>query len=154
MKTGHADAQYMFLELGKSLGFGTRLTWSRKLPTDGIWLLSDEEYLLPEIPAVALEVAVSEGPKALKGSIDTLAEVSPALGILLINEVEIRRGAVRKGVDPAITERRIQEKFMDAEDRASRHQQRIAIWSYAQLAHRYRLGTGASEPPTLARLAA
>lgn len=154
MKVGHADAQYMFLAIGKALHYKTRLTWSRELPTDGVWLLPGDGYLLPETPAVALEVAVSEGPKAIKGSIDTLAEISPALGVLVINEVEIRRGALRSGVSTASIERGIQARFTAAHDRLSRHQQRLEVWSFEQLARRYRLATGTSAPPTLARLAA
>lgn len=142
----------MFLAMGQALGFKTRPTWSRELPTDGVWLVSTDELLLPELPAVALEVAVSEGPKAIKGSIDTLAEVSPALGILVINDAEIRRGAIRKGVDPQTIERRIRSRFDAAHDRARRHQHRLAVWGYDELAQRYRLATGATAPPMLDRL--
>jgi hypothetical protein len=154
MKTGHADAQYMFLAIGKALHYRTRLTWSRELPTDGVWLLPGDGYLLPEAPAVALEVAVSEGPKAIKGSIDTLAEVSPALGVLVINEDEIRRGALRNDVPTTSVERGIENRIAAACDRVSRHQQRIEIWSFKQLTCRYRLATGESTPPMLARLTA
>jgi hypothetical protein len=153
MKSGHADAQYMFSKLGESLGYKTRRIWSRSLPTDGIWLLPTDGYLLPEAPAVALEVAVSEGPKAIKGSIDTLAEVSPALGVLLINDMEIRRGGLRKGLEPIVIESQIEAKFTAARERLVRHQQRIELWSYEQMLRRYQIATGASGPPTLARLA-
>ena len=153
MKPGHADAQYMFAKLGRSLGYETRLTWSQSLPTDGVWLLPTDGYVLPNTPAVALEVAVSEGPKAIKGSIDTLAEVSPALGVLLINDMEIRRGGLRKGLDPVVVESQIESKFAAAGERLIRHQQRIELWSYGQMLCRYQLATGASGPPTLARLA-
>jgi hypothetical protein len=153
MKAGHVDSQYMFLEIGKALGYATRLTWSQALPTDGVWLLPGDSYLLPEVPAVALEVAVSEGPKAIKGSIDTLAEVSPALGVLVINEAEIRRGALREGISVEIIERRIEGRFAAAYDRVGRHQQRIEVWTFEQLSRRYQLATGQSDPPMLARLA-
>jgi hypothetical protein len=152
MKCGHADAQFMFDRLGKALGYRTRRTWSRQLPTDGVWLLPGSELLLPDAPAVALEVAVSEGPKQIKGSIDTLAEVSPALGVLVINEREIRRSALRKGIRAEVVERQVEEKFTAARDRITRHQQRITVWSYAELEHRYRLATGEDGPETLARL--
>jgi hypothetical protein len=154
MKPGHVDAQYLFLELGNVLGYSTRRTWSRSLPTDGVWLVPTDEFLLPDLPAVALEVAVSEGPKAIKGSIDTLAEVSPALGILLINEVEIRRTGIRRGRDSIEVERGITHKVEAARDRISRHQQRIEVWSYNQLLRRFQLITGITTPPTLARIAA
>lgn len=154
MKTGHADAQYMFMEIGKALEYRTRLTWSRDLPTDGVWLLPSSGYVLPEVPAVALEVAVSEGPKALRGSIDTLAEISPALGVLVINDAEIRRGALRDGLSAEVIERRTAERIAAAHDRAARHQQRIEVWTFAQLSRHYQLATGRSGPPMLARLAA
>ena len=153
MKTGHADAQFMFLELGKAVGLATRKTWSRSLPSDGVWLLSASEDLLPPLPVVALEVAVSEGPKQIKGSIDTLAEISPALAVLVINEVEIRRGALRKGTEIATIERQLKAKIDAAKDRMGRHQQRFELWSYKQLQRRYELATGAEVPETLARQA-
>jgi len=154
MKPGHAEAQSMFLEMGRSLGFSTRLTWSRQLPTDGVWLSPADEYVLPELPAVALEVAVSEGPKAIKGSIDTLAEVSPALGVLVVNDVEIRRSAIRKGTAPEAIERRIRDRIESARDRTGRHQQRFQVWDYAELANRHRLIVGGALAHPLGRQAA
>ena len=154
MKPGHMEAQTMFLEMGKALGFRTRRTWSRQLPTDGVWLVSGDDHVLPMMPAVALEVAVSEGPKAIKGSIDTLAEISPALGVLVINDAEIRRTAIRKGVDPEKIEERIQSRFAAARERVARHQQRFEIWSQAELLRRYRLIVGAKFPPLPLRRAA
>jgi len=141
----------MFLELGKALGFDTRKTWSRALPSDGVWLVSASEYLLPPLPVVALEVAVSEGPKQIKGSIDTLSEISPALAVLVINEVEIRRGALRRGVDVATVERQLKAKIDNARDRIARSQQRFELWSYKQLQRRYELATGIESPEMLNR---
>jgi hypothetical protein len=143
----------MFERLGQALGYTTRRTWTRELPTDGVWLLPESGLYFAEMPAVAIEVAVSEGPKAVKGSIDTLAELSPALGVLLINELEIRRGELRKGVPAEDIERRLEHRTAAARDRSARHQQRIEIWSYADLRRRYQLATGAQEPETLTRLA-
>jgi hypothetical protein len=142
----------MFLAIGRTLGYQTRLTWSRDLPTDGVWLLPGDGYLLPEAPAVALEVAVSEGPKAVKGSIDTLAEVSPALGVLVINEAEIRRCALRDGISAEFVEEQIAGRFATAHERVAKHQQRVEVWTYEQLSRRYELATGESGPPMLARL--
>ncbi len=154
MRPGHKDAQYMFERMGVTLGYETRRSWSRALPTDGVWLLpSSGELFLPEAAAVAIEVAVSEGPKTIKGSIDILAEVSPALGILVIHEVEIRRGLVRKGVDSTVIDRRVTDSMTNALDRVSRHQQRVEVWSYAQLLNNFRLITGEKAPVTLARMA-
>ena len=142
----------MFEELGKSLGYVTRRTWSRGLPTDGVWLLPGSGVVLPDAAAVAIEVAVTEGPKAIKGSIDTLAEVSPALGILLIQDAEIRRVAVRSGQRAEVIDRRLSAQLIAARDRISRSQQRIEIWTYDQLRYRYSLTTGRQDPETLARL--
>ena len=72
------------------------------MPTDGVWLLPSSGLYFSEAPAVAVEVSVSEGPKAIKGSIDTLAEVSPALGILVLNEAEIRRCTLVRGTQPDV----------------------------------------------------
>ena len=43
---------------------------------------------------------------------------------------------------PEIGEQRIAAKFALATDRVMRMQQRIEIWNYAQLSHKYRLTTG------------
>lgn len=143
----------MFEGMGRALGYTVRRSWTRELPTDGVWLLPGVGVLLPQAPAVALEVAVTEGPKALKGSLDTLAEVSPALGILVINDTEIRRGQLREGIEVNVIEERLAAKVTTVRDRISRMQQRIEVWSYGQLRLKYRLATGHEGPETLARLA-
>jgi hypothetical protein len=154
VKPGHIEAQTMFLQIGEALGYRTRRTWSRQLPTDGVWLLPEEDQVLPALPAVALEVAVSEGPKAIKGSLDTLAEISPALGVLVINDAEIRRSAIRQGVDPTKIQSRIRSRFAAARERVARHQQHFEIWSHADLLRRYHLAVGATVPPVPIRSAA
>lgn len=150
MRPGHADAQFMFEALGDALGFKVRRTWSRELPTDGVWLLPTDGFLPAEAPAVAMEVAVTEGPKAIKGSLDTLAEVSPAMGIVLINDLEIRRSALRDGISANVVEQRIASKFALATDRAARMQQRIEVWNYGQLRRKYCLATGNTNGISLA----
>lgn len=153
MRTGHKDAQFLFEQLGRAAGYAYRRSWTRALPTDGVWLLDESLTLGSELPIAALEVAVSEGPKALKGSLDILAEVSPSIGILCINEVEIRRGLIRKGVPQNHIVDRIAGLMMIAHERVARSQQRLAVWSYAQLEQRYRFNTGDSQPALLSRLA-
>lgn len=153
MRTGHKDAQFLFEQLGRAAGYGYRRSWTRALPTDGVWLLDESLCLGSELPIAALEVAVSEGPKALKGSLDILAEVSPSIGILCINEVEIRRGLIRKNVPHDQIIDRIGRLMMMAQERVARSQQRLAVWSYAQLEQRYRFNTGDSQPTLLSRLA-
>lgn len=152
MLTGHKDAQFLFERLGREMGYAYRRTWTVGLPTDGVWMLDETLSVGAELPIAALEVVVSEGPKTMKGSIDVLAEVSPALGILCINEVEIRRGLIRRGHSAEIAEKRIASLMAQAEDRIGRSQQRLAVWSYAQLEQRYRFNTGDATHALYARL--
>lgn len=107
--------------LGRAAGFGYRRTWSRELPTDGVWVLPGSAFAGDELPVAALEVVVTEGPKSIKGSLDILAEVSPALGVLVIHEEEIRRGLVRRGVLTEEIDRRLNAQFEAARDRVTRH---------------------------------
>ncbi len=152
MRTGHKDAQFLFEQLGRSAGYGYRRTWTRALPTDGVWLFDESLSLGAELPIAAIEVVVSEGPKTMKGSLDILAEVSPAIGILCVNEVEIRRGLVRRGVPHDNIIDRIARLMMIAHERVARSQQRLAVWTYAQLEQRYRFNTGDTSPALLARI--
>jgi hypothetical protein len=152
MRAGHADAQYVFERIGRAGGYVTRRTWNTDLPTDGVWLLRDTASFGVTLPIAALEVVVSEGPKSIKGSIDTLAEVSPAVGVLVIHEVEIRRGLIRGGVAPTAADRAVAMQVARAVDRVKRHQQRIVVWSYAQLRRRYELVTGDMSPVLLKRI--
>lgn len=153
MRTGHKDAQFLFERLGRAMGYGYRRSWSQILPTDGVWLVDESLSVGTELPIAALEVVVSESPKTLKGSLDVLREVSPAIGILCINEVEIRRGLIRGGVAPSVISERIERMLAQARDRVTRSQQRLTVWTYAQLEHRYRFNTGDSQPALLSRLA-
>ena len=130
----------MFEAIGKATGFGTRRTYSRDLPTDGIWLAGQGSPFL--LPAVAIEVAVSESAKALRGSIATLEAVSPALGVIVIQDDEIRRRMLGRGLFEEDVERRLEATKRTARELAATSRQRIEIWDYAQLRYRYRLATG------------
>src|SRR5438034_223345 len=99
-RVGHGEAQQMFLEMGRTLEFEVRSTFSRELPTDGCWFVSTSMGGLERLPVAALEVAVSEYGKTIAGSIATLEAVSPALGILVVQTDEIARGLVRGGMHP------------------------------------------------------
>jgi len=90
MRSGHHEAQVLFERLGQQLGYRARRSWTRQYPTDGVWLLDASHVGFDELPVAALEVVVSETGKALRGSISTLEMVSPALGILLVQDQEIR----------------------------------------------------------------
>ena len=133
MRPGHREAQNLFLSTGRRLGFHPKLTWTREYPTDGVWLTPERGPAVPHLPVVALEVVVSESPKSVRGSIATLEAVSPALGVLLIQEEEIRRGLIRRGFnceEAAERLRRVKEGA-DAFIRTSR--QRLERWSYRRL---------------------
>src|SRR5689334_12840631 len=104
----------MFERVGRQLGYRTRRSWTRALPTDGVWVVNGHPGL-SDLPLVALEVAVSEDPKQTKGSIGTLVEVSPALGLVVVHEEEIRRSLTKKGVGADEIQRRIIRKRTQVE---------------------------------------
>src|SRR6266508_597833 len=95
MRSGHNEAQAMFQQLERRLGYRCRRTWTQAHPTDGVWLLYTFHLGHDVLPVAALEVAVTETGKPLRGSTATLDIVSPALGILRIQDQEIRRGLIR-----------------------------------------------------------
>ena len=139
MRSGHHEAQVMFHQLGRCLGYRCQRTWTREHPTDGVWLLDSPHLGQDVLPVVALEVAVSEGGKALRGSIATLEIVSPALGVLLVHDQEIRRGLIRAGAIPEAATAHAQRLLASAATDISRSRQRIALWTFAQLCRRTRL---------------
>src|SRR5262245_37969586 len=142
MRAGHREAQEMFLAMGRALGYQVRRTWSPELPTDGVWLSPAESGGFGGLPVVALEVIVTEGPKTVKGSIQTLATVSPALGVVCVQDEEIRRGLIRAGASPEDVERRLRRQHEHIETQLARSLHRIELWSFGQLRRRFRLITG------------
>ncbi len=142
MKYAHRESQRHFKEIGQALGFETRYTWSQELPTDGVWVSRWPNPVAPLLPIVALEVAVSESPKSLRGSVATLAAVSPAVGLLVIHDIEKRRCAIRQGRSTDEAEDRFQRDLQIASTAAEHTSQRIVIWSASQLARRHELATG------------
>jgi hypothetical protein len=132
----------MFLAMGHALGYQARRTWSAELPTDGVWLSPAGGGPFGGLPVVALEVIVTEGPKTVKGSIQTLAAVSPALGLVCLQEEEIRRGLIRRGIGPQEVERRLARQQDQIGEQLRRCPHRIELWSFGQLRRRYRLITG------------
>jgi hypothetical protein len=139
MRHGHAYAQYLFKLLGVAQGFSYRKTWTKKLPTDGIWVAKTPLLNVEAVPLAALEVANSESPKVVKGSLTVLAEVSPALGILVIQEEDIRRRLIRSGFASDEADRYVTRKLDDAREIAQKFHQRIQVWSFEQLKLRARL---------------
>jgi hypothetical protein len=142
LRAGHREAQDMFLAMGRALGYQTRRTWSAELPTDGVWVSPLASAPAGGLPIVALEVIVTEGPKTAKGSIQTLAAVSPALGIVCLQDEEIRRGLIRAGVIPQEAERRLLRQHDLIEEQFRRCTQRIELWSFGNLRRRYQVITG------------
>jgi hypothetical protein len=132
MKPGHRDAQDKFLEAGTALGYATRRTYSADWHTDGVWLLRDS-LLGRDIPVAAIEVIVSEGKKTRQGSIFVLETISPALGIVLLHDEEIRRGMWRNGATDAHIEREITHREEHLRSLAEGSKQRIEVWRTANL---------------------
>lgn len=136
MRQGHAEAQKLFEVLGRAQGYLYRRTWTKQLPTDGVWLAPTPLLGLEVVPLAALEVANSESLKVIKGSLIILAEVSPALGILVIQDVDIRRRLIRDGKSVEYVDQYLEKKFAEVRELARKFPQRIDVWSFAQLAMR------------------
>lgn len=144
MTHGHREAQRLFLDLGSTLGFKTALSWSQEEPGDGVWLYSSPVLGGADFPFAAIEVVVSESRKSIRGSIDTLSAISPALGILLIHDSEIRRRIIRRGGTTADANAAIDRAVHTATDAALKTRQRTEVWTPSQLTVRLRLASGSS----------
>jgi hypothetical protein len=138
MRQGHRTAQDQFLALGERHGYVTRRTYSRRFPSDGVWLTPPGHGDgLAGLPVVALEVVVSESPKTILGSIGVLEQIAPALGVILLHEDEITRRLIRDGHSRAAVSRyldRAQDRI-DTHISSSRH--RIERWSAEYLESLY-----------------
>lgn len=141
MRTGHQKAQAMFQALGAALGYVTARTWSRALPTDGVWLSQTDNGGLGILPIAALEVVVSEGVKQMRGSIATLMEVSPAVGVIVLQDHEIRRGCIRDGMSADAVQRLIAHRTCWLANEVRAKSQRIVVWAFDELAARCRFAT-------------
>ena len=142
MRAGHRQAQNMFLELGHHCGFETRRTYSRGLPTDGIWINRDGVF--GNLVVAAIEVVVSESPKTIRGSVATLETVSPSVGVILLHEDEIRRGMVRNGDDADVVHHRLRNSLEQLSDLVGSSRQRLEVWSFRQLFRHHALLTSRS----------
>ena len=139
MKVSHKKAQTMFKDLGEDQGFCYTPTYTQQLPTDGVWWTDSPLMGEEQVPIAAIEVANSEDAKRIKGSLFILAEVSPALGILMVHDVDIRRRLIRDRKTIEEVDRLIKQKTINAENYASRFQQRIEVWTYEQLKSKHDL---------------
>jgi hypothetical protein len=144
MTSGHKEGQALFEALGRRYGYEVRHSYSKSLPTDGVWYMGQQFGALPPVPVVAIEVVVSESSKSIRGSVVTLELVSPALGILLIHEEEMRRRLVRAGAAPEGVAVKVAAARSHAREFATNARQRIEIWSFADLVRLYRQATGDS----------
>jgi hypothetical protein len=139
MTHGHAEAQRLFRELGKELGYKTARRFTSATPTDGVWMRPIGFGPMKEIPIAAIEVAVSEGRKSWRGSIATLELVSPAIGILLLQDEEITRRLLRTGVRESSVMVQIARTLELISEDASRSRQRIEVMVMGQLRYQHRV---------------
>jgi hypothetical protein len=142
MTSGHREGQALFEALGRRYGYEVRRSYSRNLPTDGVWYTSSQFGALPPVPVAAIEVIVSESRKSVRGSVVTLEIVSPALGVLLIHEEEMRRRLIRRGATSEDVISRVAATRAHACEFAANARQRIEVWSFADLVRLYREATG------------
>jgi hypothetical protein len=133
MTPGHADAQRMFFEVGKALGYQPRRTFSKALPTDGVWLALNGIARFQEVPIAAIEVVASEGLKTWRGSLATLEAVSPAVAFLLLQEEEVRRRMSRAGASASRIERVIHRTLNQMRDAAAQTRQRVEVYTMENL---------------------
>jgi hypothetical protein len=144
MTQGHKEGQALFEALGRQLGFDVARSFTRTLPTDGVWYAEKAAGRFGQVPLVAIEVLVSESRKTIRGSLMTLELVSPALGILLVHEEEIRRRLIRAGFNSDEADARVLRSRDHAEHLASASRQRVEAWSFADLVRHYRRATGSA----------
>jgi hypothetical protein len=146
MMYGHREAQQLFLEAGMALGFEVKKSYSKEHPSDGVWLLGGEYGRLARLPVSAIEVVVSESPKAVSGSIHRLESISPALGIVVVHEDEIKRRMTRAGASSGRIEAAVAKDIERVENHMRRSKQRLERWSFAQLCWMHRLATSVRMP--------
>jgi hypothetical protein len=140
MRYGHRQAQDMFAEVGRTLGYRVKRSYSPSTPTDGIWLIRAPH--VGELPVAAMEVIVSESPKTLRGSLHTLETVSPSLGILLLQTDEITRGVIRNGGTATTGGKLLARMQATLGELVSRSRHRVEVWHFEHLVHVYMAVTG------------
>jgi hypothetical protein len=80
-----------------------------------------------------MEVIASESPKTTKGSIHTLELISPALGVLLVEDEEMWRRRIRDGVPHDKAAAQSTRFTNELRDLAKFSRQRIEVWTVSQL---------------------
>lgn len=134
MRNGHKEAQEMFLNLGKAKGFIVSKTFSKELPTDGVWFI---KHPLDEtnVPFVAIEVIASETPKQIIGSIGILKQVKPMIAIVLLHESEMARKSVLRHASSEKVKSSIARKYQIIQHEIQNSQQRFVIWNEHNLSY-------------------
>ncbi|WP_147446795.1 hypothetical protein [Corallococcus sp. CA047B] len=127
----------MFLELGTTHGFDARRSFSRQHPTDGVWLTPRSHGEEGGILVAAIEVVASESPKTILGSIATLEIVSPALGIVLLEEEEIARRMIAAGESRESVDRYLNRLAESIDLQIKRSRQRLQRWTVESLRWRH-----------------
>ncbi len=128
----------MFKLMGEKLGYKYKKTWNKDTPTDGVWVQKIPNIVLDEyFPIVALEVASSESPKIIKGSIATLMEVNPMIGILLIQSDDKLRENLKKGMTTTDAEKKVEAEVKSAIQFVGKIHQRIYVWDMERFRKQY-----------------
>lgn len=140
----------MFLDIGRALGHEVRRTFCASQPADGVWL-EGRPGILQGLPLVAIEVLVSESPKAICGSIHRLEAISPTLGVVLIQEDEITRRLTRLGLNATRIASAIAKDISQVDLCLATSKQRIQRWSFAQLSWIYSQVVGHPFVPSAVR---
>ena len=122
----------MFLDIGRAMGHDVQRTFSISQPGDGVWL-EERSGITQGLPLAAIEVLVSESPKAICGSIHRLEAISPALGIILVQEDEITRRLTRLGFNAPRIASAIARDISLVDLCLATSKQRIQRWSFKQL---------------------
>ena len=143
MTPGHREAQRLFLEIGEQMGYRVARTFCQSSPTDGVWFTPGAFGETEDLPYAALEVAASESPKAWKGSIATIEEVSPAVGLLLLQDDVMRERLGRDGWDADDVEVQIERVMEAMRSAALRSKQRVIVMNMAKLRYMHRVQTTA-----------
>jgi hypothetical protein len=84
---------------------------------------------------------VTEGAKSIRGSVGVLEAVSPALGILILQDDDIARRLRTAGRAEEYVERSIENTKAAIEDHIKSTRQRLELWTYSQLVRSHELAT-------------
>ena len=145
MTPRHRSAQDMLIEMGDVQGYTTTKTFTKETPGDAVWLVPVGEAAPGEpgglVPVLAAEVVVSEGKKSIRGSISTLEDISPAVGVIVVHTDEVVASRIRRGIKPVAARRDADQKLELARRLAAKSRQRVEVWDSKTLQYKYHLAT-------------